>query len=269
MLSSSELKKIAQFICDKTGIVYSEESFFQLEKRVTQFSSDNNLPENNFLNFVVSDASLSSKFLELATNNESYFFRDPAAWDTFVNILIDSISQRGASEINGLFLGCSRGQEIYSLSILLAEQKKKIENVKISFSAFDFNSSVLSQAEKGIYSSLEVSRGVSATRLAAFFSKDENLPGNYIFKKEFRLSCTFKAFNLLTDTLPIGKFNFIVCRNVLIYQNEQSKKKILSEIYQALKPNGLLFLGGAEKILLANLGQFKERAVNSMCFYTK
>lgn len=269
MSDNSELKKIAQFICDKTGIVYHEESFFQLKKRVSQFSTDNKLPESNFLSAIARNPALASKFLELATNNESYFFRDPAVWDTLTDILIDSITKKGPIAFNGLFLGCSRGQEIYTLSILLAEKKTKMANAKIALSALDFNSSVLAQAEKGLYSQLEVSRGLSPARLTYFFSKDENFPNDYTFKNEFRIPCSFSTFNLLTDTLPVEKFDFIICRNVLIYQNEQSKKKILSGIYQALNPDGLLLLGGSEKILFANMGQFKEKMINSICFYTK
>jgi chemotaxis protein methyltransferase CheR len=269
MLSNTELKQIAQFICETTGIVYHEESYFQLEKRVTHFSTENNIEPSKFLSVLKNNKVLSSKFLETATNNETYFFRDPVVWSTFIDILFDKIALEKKESLNGLFVGCSRGQEIYSLEMLLNEKKDLLRNLKIHLTAYDFNSSVLTQAKEGQYTQLEISRGLDPARTKKYFNYVNTLLGSYTFKNEYRLPCEFKVFNLLSDKFPIAEYDFIICRNVLIYQTESAKKEILSEFYNSLRPHGVLLLGAAEKLLLPNIGHFNEKSINAINFYVK
>lgn len=269
MLSSSELKLIARYISDATGIIYHEESFFQLEKRIAQFTVEKKIAQKDILPTLKKSKELSLGFLEAATNNESYFFRDPAVWTVFTDYLIDQILLNRAKNVKGLFVGCSRGQEIYSLTMLLHEKKDQFKNSKISLSAFDFNSTVLAQAQRGEYTQLEVSRGLDPVRTKKFFSLDTSPMGCFTFKKEFRLPCEFRTFNLLSDKFPLSEFDFIICRNVLIYQNDETKKNILTNIYESLQQHGVLLLGAAEKLLPSNIGSFKENSIGGINFYVK
>lgn len=269
MPSANELKLIARYISDATGIVYHEESFFQLEKRIAQFSLDKKIEPKDILTAIKKNKELSLGFLEAATNNESYFFRDPAVWTIFTDQLIEKLLLKKAEKANGLFVGCSRGQEIYSFMMLLNEKRDQCKNYKIFLSAYDFNSTVLAQAQRGVYSQLEVSRGLDTSRMKKFFNSDNSPMGNYAFKNEFRLPCEFKVFNLLSDKFPVSEFDFIICRNVLIYQSDETKKNILTNIYDSLRPQGLLLLGAAEKLLPANIGNFAEKSIRGINFYVK
>jgi chemotaxis protein methyltransferase CheR len=269
MLSHNDLKQIAQFICERTGIVYHEESYFQLEKRVTHFSIENIIEVSQFLHKLKENKILSSRFLETATNNETYFFRDPIVWNTFTDYLIEKVLLEKKESINGLFMGCSRGQEVYSFAMLLHEKKEILRNLKIHLTALDFNSSVLAQAKEGIYTQLEISRGLDSTHLKKYFNFENTLLGSYTFKSEYRLPCDFKLFNLLSDKFLVSEYDFIICRNVLIYQTESAKREILSKFYDSLRPQGMLLLGASEKLLSTHIGLFKEKSINSINFYVK
>jgi chemotaxis protein methyltransferase CheR len=134
----------------------------------------------------------------------------------------------------------------------MAELKELGMNKSYEILATDISDRVLKQAEKGIYSPLEVQRGLSPELLKKYFNEeisDLNLVPNYKVKSEISSFITYKQLNLLHPWPNFEPFDIIFCRNVLIYQSIENKKNVISKFAKLLNPEGYLVLGGAESLL--------------------
>ena len=205
---------------------------------------------DDYLKLVTSDAKELSKFRDYLTINVSEFFRDQDRWNTLKSKVIPDLiketnlkndaSPKGSLKIWSA--GCSNGSEPYSLGILLDE----ITAMKSShyILATDLDRSILTRARaRGPYTA-EDTRNVSAEQRTRYF--DPGGPPYYV-KETISKRVTFKEHNLLTD--PFEKnFDLIVCRNVIIYFTQEAKAELYQKFHAALRPGGILFLGGTEII---------------------
>ena len=104
----------------------------------------------------------------------------------------------------------------------------------------------LARAREGIYSQFEVQRGLPVQMLMRYFKKED---ANWRIAETIRDMAQFREFNLLSDLRPLGKFDIVFCRNVLIYFDQATKARVLDAIAGLMPPDGLLYLGGAETVL--------------------
>lgn len=109
----------------------------------------------------------------------------------------------------------------------------------------DISEQVLAYAREAKYVQFEVNRGLPAIYLVKYFQREEL---DWRLKQEIRDAVRFKRFDLRQSAASLGKFHIILCRNVLIYFDSDTKQKILKELYNALEPGGFLLLGSAESI---------------------
>ena len=104
----------------------------------------------------------------------------------------------------------------------------------------------MAKAENATYTQFEVQRGLPITMLVKYFEKDGD---KWRIKPDIRKMVQFKYFNLLDSLTPLGSFDIVFCRNVLIYFDPPTKTKVLDQISQLMPADGMLFLGGAETVL--------------------
>ena len=131
--------------------------------------------------------------------------------------------------------------------------------------ATDISPQVLSKAQSGEYTENEVARGLSSNQLTRHFSKT---PEGWKVNSEVMELVQFRQTNLTQNFIHLGGFDVIFCRNVLIYFEENSKKKIINQMHQMLAPGGLLLLGSAESLYCLN-EQFESVRFGSSVFYRK
>ena len=112
--------------------------------------------------------------------------------------------------------------------------------------ATDISSKVLEQAKEGLYSQLEISRGLPINLLVRYFSQIGEV---WKIKPEVRDMVSFREHVLQDDATSLGAFDLVFCRNVLIYFDLETKGKIFDNICRTMTANGLLALGGAETTL--------------------
>lgn len=139
---------------------------------------------------------------------------------------------------------CSSGQEIYSIAMLLREHFPELQSWKVRLIGSDLSSQILNRAREGIFNQTEVNRGLPLPLLVKYFQK-EGL--QWRIKDEIRKMVEFCEVNLVApwpSSLP--KIDILFLRNVLIYFSADTKKAILAKVRGVLRPDGYMFLGGAE-----------------------
>jgi chemotaxis methyl-accepting protein methylase len=185
--------------------------------------------------------------------NVSYFFRNALCFELVnKNIIPELIRKKQYSKDQTIRIwsaGCATGDEAYSLAILFTDQLKK-EKSTLSFRIFatDFDSSAIGKAKQAVFSS-ESLRNVKLHQLQNYFTEKE---GKYVLNSEIKEKVQFSIFDLVAKNSHApsesvyGDFDFIACRNVLIYFNQESQQIIFDKLYKSLAHNGILMLGEAE-----------------------
>lgn len=184
------------------------------------------------------------EFLDFMTINTSEFFRNPARFlELKQKILPPLLASRSTVRIWSA--GCATGAEIYSLVILLANLKQLAH---CQLLATDIDSRAIEQARRGEFPPEQLSH-VSLVDLNYYFEPcHDDTRRRYRFKSEWRRHVRFEQHDLLSADYGQG-FDLIVCRNVMIYFNRESKYQVYRKFNQALKESGVLFVGGAEQLL--------------------
>lgn len=250
-------KFFADYILQHTGIVYEENEYYRLEKRLqdlaNEFGHKNIMDLYNTIHHHISGR-IHDRLIQLATNNETYFFRDDNHFKILNKLIIPELNKlKGLNcSLNIWSAGCSSGQEPYSILINLIEnypgQSSQIYGT-------DICSTILARAQKAIYSDLDIQRGMPIKILIKYFNQ---LPDDaWQLKPEFRSKVNFGAINLLLDDFPSSLYDIIFCRNVLIYQNLENKKSIIKKFFRSLRTGGYLIMGSGESLPDAN-NEFKK-----------
>lgn len=253
------LRFFAGFIESEIGIVYSEVNYYQLESRLEDIAKQLGVrdPVELWERARTQGISGSLKLLliDIATNNETSFFRDPNVFQAIRSILIESAPTNHPDRPFKIWsAACSTGQELYSLAILLSEVREK-HGFYYTVLATDISERVLKRAQDGIYSHLEVQRGLTQEQLGRHFKVEEPHGSSdepyktWRVRSELKYNMSFMKLNLLEPWRGVEVYNLILCRNVLIYQTVENKKKVLSKLYDHLAPGGYLVLGGAESLI--------------------
>jgi chemotaxis protein methyltransferase CheR len=266
------LKYFSSYIEKEVGIIYSDHNAFQLRNRLEDIAKMMGEASIHSL-FTTAQKGITGAFkqmlLDVATNNETSFFRDPKVFRAIEQTVLPALLEEGGEnkELKIWSAASSTGQEAVSLAILLEEQKAKVKKpFGFRIVGSDISERVLTKAREGIYTQLEVQRGLPAALMIKYFTKDER--DRWCVRPSIRQKMEFRKQNLKESFTQIGKFGIILCRNVLIYQNVDSKKEILDRVSEQLEPGGFLILGSGESLI--GLSQdYHQVAVDGAVIYRK
>lgn len=178
--------------------------------------------------------------------NVTSFFRDPDAFDALkAEVFPRLVANRARHDpIRVWSIGCSTGEEAYSLVIALTEfLDQQGQAVPVQVFATDLNDAAIEKARAGVYLR-SVAHDVSPGRLRRFFFETSS---GYRINKIIREMCIFAQHNVLTDP-PFSRMDLISCRNLLIYLEPALQQKLIPAIHYALKPDGCLWLGSSETV---------------------
>jgi len=273
MLSKEMLEYVATLVEKSLGIQYSRENHYQLEKRMDEVAAAFGMRGTEELFHTLRDRTNSkamNALLDASTNNETSFFRDRAVFDAFAGELLGNPEFAGNTQnyIRIWSAASSTGQEAYSLAILLRQWQLQKPNRNYEIVVTDFSERVLQQAKEGKYSDLEVQRGLTPELLSNHFEKNTIAPGYWMVRPELKRQMSFRKVNLLEDWSDIGTFHIVFCRNVLIYQNMENKKKVIGRLINTILPDGYLVLGAAET-LIGLSEKFEIRRLGKAVYYQK
>ncbi len=241
----------AKLLYQRSGLVLTKEKAYLLESRLMPIARKANLKDLGELAAIMrqrTDENLLADITDAMTTNESSFFRDQRPFDQFRQIVLPKFLQAraAAKRLRIWSAACSNGQEPYSLAMILDEEKHKLAGWHIEIIATDLCRDVLDKAQQGIYTQFEVQRGLPITMLVKNFTQ---MGDKWQISKAMRDQIKFQQFNLLDDMRPLGQFDIIFCRNVLIYFDQPTKTKVLENMVRQMPADGVLYLGGAETVL--------------------
>lgn len=196
---------------------------------------------------------LVSEFICAMTTNTTEFFRESKHFDLFKKLLTEMIPSKLKKlqpEIRIWCAAASTGQEPYSLLITLLEAIQNYSQWNIQFLATDIDATVLQKAARGIYTKAEVQNIPPYLLQKYFIKKAIKEVDHYMVKGSIKNLIRFAPFNLLTDPFPFQHpFDFIFCRNVLIYFDRPTASSVVEKAALALRKDGYLFLGHAETVV--------------------
>lgn len=236
----------------EAGIVLTREMNYLLESRLRPVAMAQGLKNVAGMAAVLrqEDApALRRAVVEAMMNPETSFFRDNAPFRSLADKVLPHLLAARAVQVRRHLrfwsAGCSTGQEPYSMAMVLAEQKAKLEGWEVELLATDLSQALLERAEKGVYSQLEVQRGLPVQMLVKYFSQNE---GEWQVGEGIRDMVTFQQHNLLDFPYRFGLFDVIFCRNVLFEFEGETASAVLRALARDLRPDGVLFTGASEPL---------------------
>lgn len=250
------IKFFADYVSSQLGIIYSETNYYQLETRLQEVAKSIGLNDPEEL-YVLAQRGFTPKLkdllLDFATNNETLFFRDPPAFQAIEKIIQAEAQElrAGTQAFRVWSAACSFGQEVYSLAMILDRMRDQLPASGYEIVATDVSTRALKAAEEGVYSEMNIARGLDPSLRDRHFLQQTNLDGEIEWKvrPELRKGISFVYQNLLDSFDSLGTFDAVLCRNVLIYQTTDSRKDIVRKIFNRLRPGGIFLLGSSESLI--------------------
>ncbi|GAA0749220.1 methyltransferase domain-containing protein [Ideonella azotifigens] len=180
------------------------------------------------------------QFINCLTTNLTSFFRE----EHHFHALAEALRGMGGKAPRIWCCAASTGEEPYSILMTLAESLGERSGARLT--ASDIDTKVLATARQGVYAA--DSRGLSPERLKRHFMRGTGANSGFIrVKPELAQMVEFKPFNLMTPRWAMGEpFDMVFCRNVMIYFDHDTQRKVLERIHSVMKPGGLLFVGHSE-----------------------
>ncbi len=234
-----------QLFCEKlkvlTGIDLTLYKEAQMKRRLTSLYEKKGF--KSFLDYyqqVAGDRDALHELLDRMTINVSEFYRNYKRWEVLQTKILPELIKKSNGTIKVWSAACSTGEEPYTLAMILSQ---RLPPSKFSILATDIDDNVLARAKLGVYHERSLNEVPSAIKQKYFKREAEY----YSVQDSIKKTVTFKKHNLLADLFK-SNFDLIVCRNVLIYFTEDAKDTLYQKFSQALKKDGILFVGSTEQI---------------------
>ncbi len=257
-LSDEVFNKLKDLIYDISGIYFGEQKKYLVEARLSRRIFLLNLSTfedyYNYLRYSSGKQEEIKELLNSITTNETSFFRDLPQLNVFMDVLKRVVSDIPAGQNRRVRIwsaGCSTGEEPYTMAIMIKEAQRSSKspflNIKFDIMGSDISEKVLHSAKRGIYNAYTL-RNAGQDIVGRYFTQiDDDV---FSLNSAIKSMTSFLNVNLIStkEVKNLNIFDVVVCRNVIIYFDDESKKKVVSNIYGSLKIGGYLFLGHSESL---------------------
>jgi chemotaxis protein methyltransferase CheR len=241
---------LQKMLKDRSGLMLSADKKYLLESRLLPLARKIGVAGITELVQKMKGGSeaLILDVVEAMTTNETFFFRDKTPFDHFKETVLPELlrARAGRRSLRIWCAAASTGQEPYSLAMACKEMGAALSGWRIEIVATDLSPDVLEKSRSGLYTQFEVQRGLPIALLVRHFTQ---VGAMWQLNADIRALVQFRQFNLLQDFSPLGKFDVIFCRNVLIYFDQAAKTDIFNRLSRVNEPDGYLFLGAAETVV--------------------
>jgi chemotaxis protein methyltransferase CheR len=266
-MSDEEFRLIRDTVYNHCGIYFDHESKYLLEKRLARRVSALNLTSfRDYYHFLKYDRDRDQEMMDIMdilTTNETYFFRESYQLAAFTDEIIPELvrvkSARNNRTLRIWSAGCSTGEEPYTIAMLLSDIQA-LSGWKLEIIGTDISQRVLQHARRGIYTKSSF-RATGEDYLKRFFHECD---GGHKVSDAIREMVTISHLNLFDTTRMkmLGRMDIIFCRNVIIYFDQQARKRVVEAFHATLHDGGFLLLGHSESLMnittLFTLRHFKN-----------
>lgn len=251
-ISDAKAYKALSGLLEKhTGQTLLANRHWRIDMALKPVMRQNSIPDLETLISLIeidADPKLTIACVEAMVNNETCFFRDQANFALLTGPVLDTVREHrmATKKLRIWSAACSTGQEPYSLAIAIAENPEKWRGWTVQIVATDVSTSALSQARSGRYSQFEIQRGLPVMQMLRYF---EQKGEEWTAKESLRRMVTFTEHNMLKSANHFGKFDVVLCRNMLMYLCDDKRSQVLDGIAPVLADDGVLMLGAAETVI--------------------
>jgi chemotaxis protein methyltransferase CheR len=254
VMQPEEFRLLKEFVLETFGICLAEGKDRTLVRKLVPRLEELRLGSfadyYSYLKFAPRCAEERRQFISLITNNESYFFREEAQLQAFIGNVIPKLKDekigRGERSINIVSAGCSSGEEVYTLAMLLLDSGLFSPEWELRITGIDVDCKVLERARAGSYSQYSF-RATNPQYLKRHFTPSGE---QLVVKEPLRKPVRFLEGNLLHLDQVVAErdIDIVFCRNVLIYFRDDTSKRVVDHFSTLLAPGGHLFLGHSESV---------------------
>ncbi|MFI5295502.1 MAG: CheR family methyltransferase [Thermodesulfovibrionales bacterium] len=268
-LTDDVFRLIRDIIKDYCGLYFDDGSKYLLEKRLARRIRNLHLDDfRDYYRFIRYDKNSEDELaaiIDLLTVNETYFFREQNQLKAFSEEILEELKEknRDRRSLRIWSAGCSTGEEPYTIAMLIQE-RGDFAGWDIEIYGSDINQRVLQAARKGIYRRNSF-RTAETRYINKYFTEED---GSYRIADGVKGYVNFSYLNLLDSfrTRFLGKMDVILCRNVLIYFDGPSRKKVIENFYDRLVDGGYLLLGHAESLINISTAFMLKHFKNDMVY---
>lgn len=252
-MSVRNFRRLAVFIFDYSGIKMPETKKTMLEGRLRRrLRATGARTLDEYCERLFAEGGLEREGLHLinaVTTNKTDFFREPVHFTYLRERILPEFARRGMRSIRAWSAACSTGPEPYTIAMVLDDHAENEGGPSYGILATDLDTEVLATARAGIYPA-ELVEPVPATLLRKYVMIPRNPARRDVrMVPALRSAIGFARLNLMDDRYPVGDpMDLIFCRNVLIYFDKPTQRKVVSQLVDCLAPGGYLFLGHSESI---------------------
>ncbi|HTU71063.1 MAG TPA: protein-glutamate O-methyltransferase CheR [Candidatus Baltobacteraceae bacterium] len=248
-ISETEFHALRDLIRERFGIYYDDTKQFLLQSRLqTRLLKCRINDFAGYERYLTASPERETEWSELASvlsNNETYFFRERAQLEVLVAEVLDEAHKAG-TPLRVWSSACSTGEEPYTIGMMLM-QTHRVAPSHVVLRATDLSPRALERAATGFYRELSF-RATPPEMVQRYFRPFE---GGFFINDEIKRMVEFSRLNLLDEraVAAMGTFDAVFCRNVLIYFEKPTQKRVVEAFAKVLRPGGFLFLGHAESIM--------------------
>jgi chemotaxis protein methyltransferase CheR len=266
-LLDKNLLEIKDIIYNYAGIFIPENRHYYLYTKIQKRIDNNKFNSlSEYLKYLKTNNDEIKKLLNEITINESYFFREFNQLKIFGEECLVEIA-KNKKNLKILSAGCSIGAEAYSIAIIV-EEILGYDNYDVEIIAIDIDEDILEVAKKGIYDENRLNQ-MPKLYLEKYFIQYND---KYILKDFIKEKVKFKRINLINDRelRSLGKnFDFIFCKNVLIYFDNFSRRKVIENFYKMMNENAYIFLGSSESLNRITEAFYIKKIENQIIYQKK
>lgn len=266
-LTGPDFAYVRELVRRESAIVLGEDKDYLVRARLTSLARVEGFGSIERFMHEVRHSScpvLRFRVVEALTTNETSFFRDQTPFDVLRDEVLPELIQERRTErrLRIWSAGCSSGQELYSVAMLIDREFPQLEHWDVELLGTDLSAEMIRRAARGVYSALEVSRGLPPTYRGYFRASGRDFEIEECLRRRVR----FHQLNLIEDCAYLGHFDVVLLRNVLIYFDVERKGEVLSRVQQRLRSPGFLFLGGTETTLNVHPGFRRVQPDRANCY---
>ena len=265
-MKKSDFEYILQLLKKYAGWNLSVDNYFLIDSKIYGLVCEKGYASSDELiqELRLGQKSMLWQVIEALTFSDTYFFRDYPVFNTFEKIILPRIREvnRSSKKLRIWSLGCSTGQETYSIGMSVADNLQAVSDWNVNILGTDISSPAIAKAQKGAYTQLEIQMGMNIRRIVKHFHKDG---ANWVVNPEVSNNIKFLRYNILDDLSNIEPFDIIFCRYLLSYFTKEKQKELIAKIHSYHVPAGFLYLGVHEKV--EGLDEYYEAVKDMPCLY--